>query len=169
MNKQDSLKKYRRTKKGILTNIYSKQKTRKGVNYSLKELHAMFLNNKKFDRLYKEWIKSNYNIQFKPTIDRINPKLGYTQDNIHCLTWAENRYKQRMEMKFTRARKVCQMMGNKIIKTFSSQRIAVKETGLSQGNMSMCLTGKRKTTGGYGWKYFDTIEVIGNIHDKELL
>ena len=34
---------------------------------------------------------------------------------------------------------------------------AVIKTGLSQGNISSCLNGKRKFCGGYEWKYKDNI------------
>lgn len=49
--------------------------------------------------------------------------------------------------------KVAQIMGDKIIRIFKSQREAVLATGLSQGNMSMALRGNRSLCGGYKWKY----------------
>ena len=46
---------------------------------------------------------------------------------------------------------------------FKSVSQAVKETGISQGNISSCLTGKRKKAGGFNWFY-------GNIYqNKELI
>jgi hypothetical protein len=68
------------------------------------------------------------------------------------MTWAENRYKQTMERR-SRMGAVAQLMGDKIIMTYPSQRIAVKKTGLSQSNMSAALNGRRKYCGGYKWKY----------------
>ena len=102
----NATQKYRRTKKGVLTNTYSHQKSRKKVYYTLKELHKRFFSDKKFDRVFNEWRKSGYDKQHKPTIDRINYKEPYIFRNIHCLSWAENRYKQRMEIKDMRARAV---------------------------------------------------------------
>lgn len=153
MTSKESWKKYSRSKKGVLTATYQKQKSRRTVEYSLEELHQKFLKDKRFDRLFKEWIKSGYDIQFRPTIDRINCMKGYILKNIQCSTWAENRYKQRMEFKRIRARIVYQLLGNEIIRTFKSVSHAVKETGLSQGNLSSCLNGKRKHCGGYKWSY----------------
>ena len=72
--------------------------------------------------------------------------------NIPILTWAENRYKQTMERR-SRKGPVVQMLGNKIIKTYKSQRDAVLKTGLSQGDMSMAMNGKRNYCGGYKWRY----------------
>lgn len=154
----NSTQKFRKTKKGILTNSYSKQKSRKKVLYTLKELHDKFLNDPKFDRLFKEWVKSNYNKNFIPTIDRINCKKDYTIDNIHCLSWSENRYKQRMETNIFRAREIVCLKDGVLINTFKSVSDAVRRTGIVQGNISSCLTGKRKSCGGFNWLYKDTYE-----------
>lgn len=160
ISRKKALVKYRRSKKGLLTNTYNKQKERSRIkkiplpSYSLKELHDKFLDDKKFNRIYNEWIKNNYHKQFKPSIDRINYKKPYTLRNIQILSWAENRFKQTMERR-SRKGKVAQMLGDKIIKTYNSQRIVVKETGLSQSNISMVLNGKREYCGGYKWKYID--------------
>ena len=153
INLIQNTQKYRKTAKGVLTNSYNHQKQRKKVEYSLSELHNMFLNNKRFIRLYNEWLKSSCIKELKPTIDRIDCRKGYTKDNIHILTWAENRYKQRMETKLFRAKKCYMYLNGKIIKTFSSQWKAIRATGLSQGNLSEALNGKRRTCGGYNWSY----------------
>ena len=42
---------------------------------------------------------------------------------------------------------------NEFIKTYSSATEAEKETGTHYGNISMCCNGKRKTAGGYIWKF----------------
>lgn len=143
---------YRKTKKWVLTNLYHKMKYRRWVEFSLEELHNIFLEDKKFDRIYNEWIKSWLNKQFKPSIDRINHKLWYTIKNIHILTWAENRFKQTMERR-SRKWPVLQILWDKIIKKYISQRQAVKETWLSQSNMSMVLSWKKKTCWWYIWIY----------------
>lgn len=149
----ESTKKFRRTKKGVLTNSYSHQKSRKTVSYSLIELHQMFLENKRFDRLYNEWVKSGYQKNKKPTIDRINCKIGYSLNNIQCLTWEENRYKQRMETNIFRAKEVVCFKEGKIVANYKSVSDAVRCTGIMQGNLSSCLNGRRKTCGGFMWKY----------------
>ena len=151
--------KYRQTPKGVLTNIYDHQKRRRSVYYTLKELHAKFLNDPKFNRLHTEWVKSGFKKDKKPSIDRISHKEPYTLRNIHCITWEENRYKQRMEFKSIRARAVYMMRNGEVVNIFSSQHEAVKSTGLRQSNISLCLSGRRKTCGGYQWQYEDS-----NIH-----
>ena len=145
--------KYRRTKKGILTNIYSHQKSRYRVDYTLKQLHGMFLRNHRFNRLYHEWVKSGYCKQLKPTIDRVYCKRHYTLRNIQCLTWAENRFKQRMELKLLRAKPVYRILNDKVVRTYKSVSHAVITTGLQQSGISMCLNGHRQYCGGFEWSY----------------
>jgi hypothetical protein len=147
----ENTRRWRKTKRGVVTNIYSKMKERNDVDFDLEWLHE-FAKLKKFDRLFLEWEKSGYNKQFKPTIDRILRSKGYTKKNIQWLSWAENRYKQTMERR-SRKGPVLQMMGSLIIAKYGSQRLAVKATGISQSNISECLNGKRKTAGGYSWIY----------------
>ena len=144
---------YRKTPKGILTNSYGKQRDRRNVKYTLNQLHSKFLNDRRFLRLVDEWVKSGFNKQLKPTIDRINCMKDYTLNNIQILTWAENRYKQRFELKRIRARDVYMLLDNKIIQIFKSVSNAVRITGLSQSNISSCLNGRRRTCGGYEWSY----------------
>lgn len=159
---------FRKTKRGVVTNLYSKLKSRNTVEFDLEYLHE-FAKCKKFDRIFNEWVKSNYHKQFKPSVDRINNKKHYTKNNIQWLTWAENRYKQTMERRSRKGR-VAKIMGNKIIEIFISQRVAVLKTGLSQGDISMVLNGKRNYCGGYKWAYVSESEIIGNIFEnKDLL
>ncbi len=44
---------------------------------------------------------------------------------------------------------------DEIINIFPSSREASKKTGISQGHISSCCAGKRKTAGGYKWRYAD--------------
>lgn len=123
-------------------------------------------------RLYNEWVKSGFIKEKIPTIDRIDARKGYTLDNIHVLTWAENRYKQRFELKRVIVRNVCQILNGKIINTFRSVKDASIKTGICQSNISTCLNNRRKTAGGCSWIYEKNMpsKVRGNIHDnKELL
>ncbi len=152
--------KYRLTAKGVLTNLYSKMKERaknkniESPDFTLVEFQNLFLGNKIFIRLYKEWVKNNYNKVYKPSVDRINRKYGYTLNNIHIISWRDNRFKQSMERR-SRKGKVLQILNNKIIKVWSSQREAYKKLNLSQSMLSGALTGKYKQAYGYTWKYLN--------------
>lgn len=160
---------YRKTPKGVLTNIYSKQKERsrkKGFpmpDYSLQWLHDNYLNNTKYKRLFLEWVKSGYNKWKKPTIDRINRLKPYTKSNIQLLSWEDNRFKENNERKSRKGKVIMYKDGVEIAR-FPSQRELVKQTGLIQGLVSEVLSGRRNHHKGYTFKYES--EVIGNIHDN---
>lgn len=164
MNTKQNLIKYRHTKKGVLTNMYNHQKTRNKNNgfgeigYSLKWFQDTFLNDELYNRLFVEWEKSGYKKAKKPTIDRINNKKGYEKDNIHLLSWAENRFKQTMERRSRKGR-VLQKLNGEIIKVWKSQREVWRTLNVQQSMISMALTGKCKTAYGFEWEY-------GNIHEQ---
>ena len=147
-------------------------KRRHKVDFSLNEFHKKFLNDKKFLRLYREWIKSGKDKWKKPSIDRINNKKHYSFNNIQIITWGENRYKQKMERR-SRKGKVVQFFNGKPIAIFKSQKEVSKKLNISQGNLSEHMNGKRKHCNGYVFKWLNDIkevEVIGNIFENpELL
>lgn len=152
----ENTKKYRETRKGVLTNIFHHMKARRTVNFSLSDFHERFLNDKKYVRIHAEWLKSGKNKMNKPSIDRISRKLDYTMENIHLVTWAENRYKQTMERR-SRKGPVIQVSNGEVVAKYTSQRDAVKKTGFAQGNMSSVLNGKRSHCGGFQFLYESNI------------
>lgn len=156
---------YRKTQKGLVTNLFHKLKSRNDVSFDLNYLQE-FAKSKKFERLFIEWEKSGYKKELKPSIDRISFKKGYDKDNIHWLTWEENRYKQRMEMRLIRAKKVARILNGNIIEIYNSVSDAVEKFGVSQGNLSMCLNGGRKKVKGFEWKYVNNSSVKNPKHLK---
>lgn len=156
----ESTRAYRKSPKGVLTNMYCHMRARHDVLFSLSEFHERFLNDPKFKRLHRAWVKGGYNIQLKPSLDRIDNKKPYTVQNTTMMTWAENRFKQAAtDGKRGRKPAVLQMVGDKIVRRFSSQRQAVKELGISQGDLSMVLNGKRNFVNGYKFIY-ETPELL---------
>jgi len=155
MGKSQLLKntqKYRETPKGVLTNMYSKMKSRREVEFTLQEFQGRFLDDKKFKRLHKEWLDSGKDKMKKPSLDRISNKKGYTVSNTHMLTWAENRHKQVMERR-SRKGNVIQYLKGVGISKVKKQKEAVKRTGISQGNMSEHMNGKRPHVEGFTFKF----------------
>lgn len=151
---RESTQKYRKTPKGVLTNMFNHMKNRNYVEFTLQQFQEMFLNDIKFIRIYKEWVKSGYNKQFKPSLDRIDCKKGYLKNNIQMMSWAENRFKQsKYDGKRGRKPRVIQMKGGEVIKVFQSQMHCVKELGISQSNLSSVLNGKRSYVNGYNFIY----------------
>lgn len=83
-----------------------------------------------------------------------------TNNNLDNLEWISHRdnlnYGTRTERVAKSNSKPIQQLDMKtglIIATYPSASIASKETGILISNISMAAKGKRKTTGGYGWKY----------------
>lgn len=83
-----------------------------------------------------------------------------TNNNLDNLEWISHRdnlnYGTRNERVAKSNSKPIQQLDMKtglIIATYPSASIASKETGILISNISMAAKGKRKTTGGYGWKY----------------
>lgn len=145
-------RKYRKTRKGLITNLYLKLKERNKVDFD-KEFLINFSLCKKFERLYIEWVKSGFKKHKKPSIDRIYFRKHYTKDNIQWLTWEENRYKQRMEMKFIKGKPIGKFLNGVLVDKFKNVSEAVRNIGANQGNLSSCLNGKVKTVKGFEWKY----------------
>jgi hypothetical protein len=134
--------------------MYDHMRKRHQVEFSLIEFHIRFLEDKKFRRLHNEWGKAKYPKQLKPSLDRINSKHPYTLQNTQMLTWAENRFKQSAtDGKRGRKPAVLMLLNGKTIRRFTSQRHAIKELGISQGNLSTVLNGRRKHTAGYEFTY----------------
>ncbi len=46
--------------------------------------------NPSFLRLYKAYVKSNYDQRLAPTVDRIDSSIGYRLDNMRWLTHSDN-------------------------------------------------------------------------------
>lgn len=162
--KKTILAKYRKTPKGVLTNMYHHQKTRnkqKGfgdIGYSLEWFHKTFLDDIKYKRLFDEWVASGYTKAKKPTIDRINNKKGYEKDNIQLLCWSDNCFKQSMERR-SRKGTVLQKLNGIVVKVWKSQRDVWRTLNVQQSMISQALNGKCKTAYGYEWEY-------GNIHEQ---
>lgn len=148
----ENTRRFRKTKKGLLTNLYHKMKSRHPVDFTLHEFHEIFLDSKLFNRLFTEWEKSKYNKLKKPSIDRINNKVDYLKSNIHMITWAENRYKQTMERR-SRKGGVLHFVDDRLVAIYRSQRETVLKTGFNQGCISEVLNGIRPHSHGSVFKW----------------
>lgn len=105
--------KQNKTLKGKLRTIYLGHfsKRTKNVNikviYSYREFIDRYINDKKYIRLYNEWVKSGYKREKSPSIDRINPLKNYSFDNTNLMTWGENLFKSyTIDRKFIKKYKI---------------------------------------------------------------
>ena len=87
---------YTRTKLGLIKKMYRSQVKNSILRghlppeYSLDELIEELLSSKLFNRLYTEWVQSNYKRHLIPSIDRISDTAGYTRKNVQLMTWENN-------------------------------------------------------------------------------
>lgn len=156
----NAVQRFRKTPKGVLTNIYNDQKTRCRLNgwdepeYTLKEFHDIFLKNKKFIKLFGVWSRGGHEYYDKPSIDRKDCTKGYLKSNVQVLTWRENRKKGEVEKEILCGKSVIKfsMKGRKI-EEYKSIKEAVRKTNCNQSLISLCCSGKRNHTGGFKWAF----------------
>lgn len=151
--------KYRKTKKGLIRNLYCGIKQRatetgKELSFSSQAFFRWCMVSRKFHALYIGWVKADFERNVKPSIDRKNPLIGYRFDNIQVMTYWDNILKGRLEQELLIGRPIIQTSLDGIeIERFASVRRAANELKLSQGNISMVLAGLRNKTGGFSFKY----------------
>lgn len=151
---------YRKTPKGVLTNMYHKQVERSKKRgkplsgYSLDEFHQIFLHNPVFLGLYEQWINNGCQYYDKPSIDRKNPDGWYTKDNIQVMSWRENRVKGDKENSERRTTAVVMRdLQGDTLREFESVKNAVEATGICLGLIVACCQGKRNHTRGLRFSY----------------
>lgn len=84
------------TKKEKITQLYTSQRRNSSLRghgkpqYSIKELREWMLSQDLFHSLFKTWEENNFSRRLAPSIDRINPDIGYCFSNIQLMTWGDN-------------------------------------------------------------------------------
>jgi len=158
-------KKYRRSKRGLITRLYNSQKAsskRRGYSlpsYTREELYDWMISAKKFHELFDDWIKNNYNVEYAPSVDRLDSYNPYTMGNIRITTWKENRDQYYSDVKCgidnRKSRAVLQFSkDNVFINEFHSVIEASRRTNVSDANIGIvCSKGRLKTAGGFKWKW----------------
>lgn len=92
-------RKYERTIRGFIMRCYANMKNRvlgrskphiyKGLSIlSREEFYTYTLDDVAFNRLYRRWVAADYDRRLTPSVNRINPDLGYDKNNIE---WVASR------------------------------------------------------------------------------
>lgn len=154
---KESVRRYKRSLKGLSSVMMCHMTYRsklKGFkfNISLDEFREWLFSQTHFQKLYADWKDSNYDIQKRPSIDRVDNNRGYTFNNIQVLTWKQNNVKGMSERRKSVIQK--DMQGN-LIKEFDSLSSAAETLNLNMGNLSSCIKGNRKSVGGFKWSYLE--------------
>ena len=163
----ECVKKYFKTKIGVCNQIYSSQKSsskkrdHRPPEYSKQDFKEWLFSQTLFHELYEEWVQSGYKRRLKPSVDRKHDDIHYCMKNIQLMTWGENLNRHsiaRMDgisghggephtpvVQYTK--------DGEFVEEYISQREAYRQTSIATSHICSCCKGKRKTTGGYVWKY----------------
>jgi NTP pyrophosphatase (non-canonical NTP hydrolase) len=150
---------YYRTLDGLLSRIYSHQRynSRHKRNhpypeYSKVELKAWILAQPTFSIIWDTWVKSDYNKDLTPSVDRVNKDIHYTIDNIQLLTWEANNSKGRQERTDGNMVEQYHLDGG-FVDSYKSYYDASKQTGIPSANIQKVCIGERATAGKYLWRH----------------
>jgi len=161
----DNTRRYKKSKEGVCRIIYGdqiKSSKRRGhalPSYSSNWLKEWIINNPEFHRLYDIWVIGGYKKMMKPSVDRIDDNISYTEYNIQIMTWKENKRKGHISEKAgdidsLKYRRVIQYTSDgKEMARYKTIMIAERITDICHENISKVCLGKRNKAGGYVWKY----------------
>ena len=103
MGKRESDAKYRHSKNGLIRRLYSLIKRRtsggncknpelyEGLQLMSKESFIEWANSSiEFHVLHQNWVESNYDTRFTPSVDRIDSTIGYVIENVRWVTHKQN-------------------------------------------------------------------------------
>ena len=155
-------KENRQSKEGLFRDIYSGQ-----LNSSKRRGHALPDYTKaglilwmeaqpNFEKLYEEWVNSNYDRWLKPSPDRLDETKPYSLSNLRLVTWYDNAeaYKQKkVKQGVGDCKAVNQYLEGTLINTFHSLQEATRQTGAAAGNILRCCRGEYETSKGFVWRY----------------
>jgi len=172
---------YKKTKSGILTQMYSSQKStsvNRGhllPNYTKKEFIKWVESNYQWEILYDSWVAFNYHTDFKPSCDRLDDYKPYTLDNLRLTIWIKNRERFYKDAKNGINNKMSKAVIRTNIKTGEEKEYysigqAERDVGIHHTSISYCCKGKRvkdsagswytyKSAGGYFWRYKDKLKI----------
>ncbi len=156
--------KYKRSKKGQVTKIYSNQKTcsiKRGhelPSYTKEELRDWLYSQKEFHEIYNTWVESNYDRNLAPSVDRDDDYKPYSFDNIEITTWGENAkksYKEAKSGKNGKRNKIVQQftLDGEFIAEYVSSMEAERQTGNYHSHITNNCKGKHNHIGGFIWKF----------------
>lgn len=162
-DKQKVIDRYR-TKKGLITHIYSNQKRasikRKHPlpSYSKKELCSWVFSQSNFDIVYRDWVDSGYKKDLIPSVDRLDDYKPYSLKNIRLTTWNVNRRKDFSNTKNGVNRKRLTPvfrynLDGERIKFYYSIAQAARENKIHGTGISKVCRRKGMTSGGFKWEY----------------
>ena len=132
--------------------IRTQQKGHKGEMISLDDFMRLAKRSPRYKRLYDEWVKSDFDPNLTPTLDRKDHKKGYVKGNLQFLTKSSNTTKGNIEYEKNpsvfKQEKVVLKKGNKK-KEFDSMADAARFLDVETSSVTRAAAEKREIQ---GWK-----------------
>jgi len=161
---------YRRTKKGLINQMYSNQKKNSErrklpePTYTKDELYDWVMAQPIFHVMFTDWEYSGYKKNMVPTCDRHSDiddsydSKPYDLSALRIQRWEDNKLKYHEDAKNGVNNKLSKPVAQyhidgSLIAEFHSGRDAERKTGFRSANISKCCKGLIKQSGGYIWKY----------------
>lgn len=152
----------KQTLKGYITQAFSSvryKSKRRGEEYPnfTKDEFVLWMHENNVHLKWIEYVDSDYNIDKKPSVDRIDDYNPYTFDNMQLITWKENRLKgvngkkhhlacsNKQNMKRV---KIVDIFGE-TLQEFDSIKDCAEYLGVHKVSVSRVLCGRRKTIKGF--------------------
>jgi hypothetical protein len=159
----ERVKSYRRTEHGRIVEIYNKQRSRSkkkgwdGPIYSFDEFKEWVLSNDNWDSIYNNWVKSGYDVNKTPSVDRIDDYDIYKFGNIRLVTWEQNNIKAHKDRKNGNNNKVNKAVlmyskDGEYIREFHSLAAASRFVGVYRSKISESIK-RGGTSAGYVWEF----------------
>ena len=129
--------------------------------YSKESFSDWMITNENFTSLINDWASSNYNVDFTPSIDRLDNSKGYSFDNIELVTWKENNKRGNRDMRLGKVLNgvspqipVSQFtLEGKFIRDFVSVAEAQRHLNRPYLKITNACRGEYKQAGGFIWKF----------------
>lgn len=160
----EKMDKKRKTKRGVLRKIYDSQigssKSRGYAlpRYDFNEFLEWALSKEEFHIIFKIWKESGYEKNLVPSVDRLDDYKSYTISNIRIINWKENNDKGNSDringINNKQSKSIIQLSKDRLfIAEYYSIHEAERQTKIPNQNIVKVCKNKRKTAGGYIWKY----------------
>jgi hypothetical protein len=117
----------------------------------VQEFIDYFKNDSQFKKLYKAWQKSGFVYKITPSINRIDKNSHYLLKNLEFITHSKNAGIDKEKLPIL----MYDLDGN-FIREFESKWQAHQILGIPNGNLCKVCYGKRKSAGGYVFKFKNT-------------
>lgn len=151
--------------KGNVKNIKTKYILKQSLRNGYQSVSLSNKNIKKTFNVHTLVLSSFIGFKKKYIINHIDGnKSNNCLENLEWVTYKQNSkhaLKQKLLIPFTRKVNQYDKNGN-LLNTFDSIKIASIKTGANDRHISSVCRGKRKTTGGYVWKYTDKCNILND-------